>query len=169
MSWIEITLLIIGLLVISSVGGRYVSEILYWIFAVIDEFDSSAFDNEGWWFKKEDPTLRDFIYRRIYHTDFYGSFDSIKWIPFYNIVNIGLYVVSVICETLCLIFIKIMQYVVLPIMSFICLKMIVPSLTWIKNLLVKTFQELHLYSIATLIKEFKTRVIDKILDFNLRK
>lgn len=167
MAAFKIIVAIIGLIGCLSIIGRYLFGLTYWIFALIDEFDDNAFNDEGWWFRHDRNTLSKFVNSRKHFTEFYEIYDNYKWVPGFNIVTVCLYIICVSLKTIGLIFYKVIEYILVPIITFIGMKIFSPTFKFMKKVAIFIFDNLGFHKIANALRDWKHQVTDKIMNYKL--
>lgn len=159
--------IIIGGILVSVIGRYMICPPLYWIGAILDEFNTSCMNGEGWWFEKRVNTIKDFIKYR-YNTDGYSQYESIRWVPILGIISCLLYLLFIIIATIFVFILQIISHIIIPIMDFIWKYILSPTFKFIYNISIKFFELIRLNKIAYIIQNFNKCVIDKFMNTKVR-
>ena len=164
-TFLNFALIIIGVTLI----GRYIiCPILYWTGAILDDFNCSFLVGNGkWWFDKyNSKTIRDFIESRK-NTDGYEQLTIVQYIPFVGIISEIFYLACILICTVFIFMLMILKFIIIPTVDFTWDNILIPTFAFIKKVLIKICDILHLYYISEIFKNFHNRVIEKLLNIKL--
>ncbi len=164
---IDIIFLILIIVGVTLVGRYIICPILYWAGAILDDFNCSFINNGKWWFdRNHSKTIRDFIEWRK-NTDGYEQLTILQYIPFVGIIDEMLYLGCILICTMFIFMLMILKFIIIPSVDFVWKSILRPIFVFIKKVLIKICNILHLYYISEIFKDFHNRVIEKLLNIKL--
>ena len=156
------------IIALTIVQRYFICPILYWVGAILDDFNCSAMWRNKWWFSHlHSKTVKDFINYRKDQTDGYIQYENTRWFPFIGILYALLYFVVNLIGTIFTWALIMIRSIITPIIIFIYNHIVDPVFNFIKKIFIKIIKIVHFYTIKDIINDFYEKVTTKILNIKL--
>ena len=155
------------IIALTIVQRYFICPILYWIGAILDDFNCSAMRGDKWWFSSLHSKVKDFISYRKDQTDGYIQYENTRWFPFIGILYALLYFVVNLIGTIFTWASIMIRSIITPIIIFIYKYIINPVFNFIKKVFIKIIKIVHFYAIKDIMDDFFKKVTTKILNIKL--
>lgn len=156
------------IIALTIVQRYFICPILYWIGAILDDFNCSAMWGDKWWFSSlHSKTVKDFISYRKDQTDGYIQYENTRWFPFIGILYELLYLVVILISTIFVWVLIMIRSIIIPIIIFIYNYIIDPIFNFINKIFAKIIKIVHFYVIKDIMNDFYEKVTTKILNIKL--